>query len=70
MKSFGSNSESELKRRIEIDARARSSIVLLAFVVGVCSASARVISAGHPSVATDVVYGQREDSLALQAWPS
>jgi len=49
--------------------RVRSSIVLLAFVVCVCSASARVIGAQaparQPSVTTDVVYGQKEDGLAL-----
>ena len=49
--------------------RVRSSIVLLAFVVCVCSASARVIGAQapgrQPSVTTDVMYGQKEDGLAL-----
>jgi hypothetical protein len=48
--------------------RVRSSIVLLAFVVCVCSASARVIGAQaparQPSVTTDVVYGHK-DGLAL-----
>jgi hypothetical protein len=68
MKSFGSNSECELKRRIGMGTRVRSSIVLLAFVVCVCSASARVIGAQaparQPSVTTDVVYGHK-DGLAL-----
>jgi hypothetical protein len=63
MKSFGSNSECELKRRIGMGTRVRSSIVLLAFVVCVCSASAHVIGAQaparQPSVTTGVVYGHR-----------
>jgi hypothetical protein len=49
--------------------RVRSSIVLLAFVVCVCSASPRGIGARaparQPSVTTDVVYGHKEDGLAL-----
>ena len=48
--------------------RVRSSMVLLAVVVFVCSASARVIGeqapAPQPSVTTDVVYGHK-DGLAL-----
>ena len=48
----------------------RSSVVLLALVACVCSASARLnrdaqAPARQPSVTTDVVYGHKEDGLAL-----
>ena len=69
MKSFGSNRERELKRRIGMGTRVRVTIVLLAFVVCVCSASARVVGAQaparQPSVTVDVVYGYKDDGLAL-----
>jgi len=43
--------------------------VLLTLVVCACTATARVIGAqapaGQPSVTADVVYGQKEDGLAL-----
>ena len=50
--------------------RLRSSVVLLALIACACSASASGIDrspapARQPSVTTDVVYGQKEDGLAL-----